>query len=419
MWTAPILTYPTREGHFVLSTDASDVGIGAVLEQEQEEGGRDAKKVIAYASKTLSDSQHRFCMTNKELLAVVMAVELFKYYLTGRHFTVVTDHASLTWLRNFREPEGMVARWISCLQPFDSAIVHRPGKHHSHADGLSRRTSRPCKRETCPECRALQQAVTTNNERARCFTPAFPYQRHFDGYVEISEEDAALFWGVDTPTNPMAGEESADQTLESTEATPAEGLCLETTTLPEQARAINMPTKECSIGKTIPAEAAQDTGPAVQSQATNTVVVDEIQGNEIAIPMLRQDTTGTQTESGDSSLEAETLNLKETMSEETSSNTPIETTSSGPPQPKDRRVRRKSRRKDNPEILLKDAHTEPDLWTVLPFTQATWRSTHRLRAVTSTEDVDPRVLEVLDLPILNLAAAQEENQDIQFIKELL
>ena len=57
--SALILTYPTREGHFVLSTDASDVGIGAVLEQEQEEGGRVAKKVIAYASKTLSDSQRR------------------------------------------------------------------------------------------------------------------------------------------------------------------------------------------------------------------------------------------------------------------------------------------------------------------------------------------------------------------------
>ncbi len=47
--SAPILTYPTREGHLVLSTDASDVGTGAVLEQEQEEGGRVAKKVIAYA----------------------------------------------------------------------------------------------------------------------------------------------------------------------------------------------------------------------------------------------------------------------------------------------------------------------------------------------------------------------------------
>ncbi len=57
--TAPILAYPTREGHFVLSTDTSDVGIGAVLQQKQEEGGRVAKKVIAYASKTLSDSQRR------------------------------------------------------------------------------------------------------------------------------------------------------------------------------------------------------------------------------------------------------------------------------------------------------------------------------------------------------------------------
>ena len=170
------MTYPTREGHFVLSTDASDVGMGAVLEQEQEEGGRVAKKVIAYASKTLSDSQCRYCTTNKELLAVVMAIELFKYYLTGKHFTVVTDHASLTWLRNFREPEGMVTRWISRLQPFDFTIVHRPGKHYSHADGLSCRTSRPCKRETCPECRPLQKAVKTENEMARCFTPAFPYQ---------------------------------------------------------------------------------------------------------------------------------------------------------------------------------------------------------------------------------------------------
>ncbi len=132
-----------------------------------------------------------------------MAVELFKYYLTGRHFTVVTDHASLTWLRNFREPEGMVARWISRLQPFDFTIVHRPGKHHSHTDGLSRRTSRPCKRETCPECRPLQKAVATNHERVRCFTPTFPFQRHFDGYVEMSEEEDALFWNVDVPMDPV------------------------------------------------------------------------------------------------------------------------------------------------------------------------------------------------------------------------
>ncbi len=75
--SAPVLAYPTREGHFTLSTDASDVGIGAVLEQDQDEGGQVIKRVIPYASKTLSDTERCYCTTNMELLAVVLAIELF------------------------------------------------------------------------------------------------------------------------------------------------------------------------------------------------------------------------------------------------------------------------------------------------------------------------------------------------------
>ncbi len=97
--SAPVLAYPTREGHFVLSTDANDVGISAVRARAERWRTSCQEGIIAYASKTLSDSQRRYCTINKELLAVVMAVELFKYYLTGRHFTVVTDHASLTRAR--------------------------------------------------------------------------------------------------------------------------------------------------------------------------------------------------------------------------------------------------------------------------------------------------------------------------------
>ena len=126
------------------------------------------------------------------------AVELFKYYLAGRHFTVVTDHASLTWLRNFKEPEGVVARWITRLQPFDFKIVHRPGKHHSHADGLSRRASRPCKRDTCPECAPLLHQVTPEEDRVRMVTPSDPYFEHFDGYLELVEDDTSLFRDMST-----------------------------------------------------------------------------------------------------------------------------------------------------------------------------------------------------------------------------
>ncbi len=109
----------------------------------------------------------------------------------------------------------------------------------------------------------------------------------------------------------------------------------------------------------------------MQPQATNTVAVDESQKVETAIPKLRQATTGTQTEIGDSLLEAETLNLKVTLSEDVSSNTPIGTMPFGPTPLKDIKVRRKGRRKDNPETPVKATRTEPDLWTVLPFAQAT------------------------------------------------
>ncbi len=107
---------------------------------------------------------------------------------------MVTDHASLTWLCNFKEPEGVVARWITQLQPFDFKIVHRPGTHHSHADGLSRRTSRPCKRDTCPECAPLLHKVTPEGEETvRAVTLQEQYMEHFDGYIEPIEDDCALF----------------------------------------------------------------------------------------------------------------------------------------------------------------------------------------------------------------------------------
>jgi hypothetical protein len=104
--SAPILAYPSEdpECKYILDIDASAVGIGAVLQQVQ--GGQE--KVIAYASKTLNHAQRVYCVTFRELLAVVKFLKHFRHYILGRPFTVRTDHGSLRWLMNFREVEGMV-----------------------------------------------------------------------------------------------------------------------------------------------------------------------------------------------------------------------------------------------------------------------------------------------------------------------
>ena len=144
-----VLAYPNKEGTFVLDTDASLYGVGGVLSQIQEDG---QEKVISYASKTLSKTQQNYCTTMRELLASVVFIKHFHHYLWGRKFILRTDHASLKWLVNFREPEGMLARWLSVLSSYDFETQHRKGALHSNADGLSRQPPRKCKRGDCEDC---------------------------------------------------------------------------------------------------------------------------------------------------------------------------------------------------------------------------------------------------------------------------
>ena len=133
--SAPILSYPdVNGGDFILDTDASHLAIGAVLSQVQ----HGQEKVIAYGSRTLHKPEINYCVTRKELLAVVYFVKYYKHYLLGRTFILRTDHGSLTWLYRFREPDGQISRWIQQLSAYDFTIVHRPGKKHGNADALSR-----------------------------------------------------------------------------------------------------------------------------------------------------------------------------------------------------------------------------------------------------------------------------------------
>ena len=97
------------------------------------------EKVIAYASKKLNKQQQRYSVTRRELLAVVTFVDQFRHYLLGREFTVRTDHSSLRWLHNFKEPTGQLARWLETLSVYHMVLEHREGKKHLNADALSRK----------------------------------------------------------------------------------------------------------------------------------------------------------------------------------------------------------------------------------------------------------------------------------------
>ena len=137
---APILTLPRDQGMFILDTDASNHGIGAVLSQIQD----GEERVVSYASRLYSNAEQRYCVTRKELLAAVFFMKYFRQYLLGRHFLLRTDHAALKWLRRTPEPIGQQSRWLKILEEFDFAIEHRPGAKHANADALSRRPCRQC-----------------------------------------------------------------------------------------------------------------------------------------------------------------------------------------------------------------------------------------------------------------------------------
>lgn len=147
--TAPILSYPTEDGTFILDTDARLVSLGAVLSQVQD----GTEKVISYYSKTSTRPERSYCVTRRELLAIVNSLKYFHHYLYGRHIIVRTDHGALRWLLSFKSPEGQMARWFEVLASYDFEVQHRAGRSHNNADALSRR---PCVGQECSHCNRIE-----------------------------------------------------------------------------------------------------------------------------------------------------------------------------------------------------------------------------------------------------------------------
>ncbi len=213
---APILNFPVAKAKFVLDTDASERGIGAVLSQLvpiDTKDGTEAyeERVLSYASRTLSPQEKRYCTTRKELLAVVWFLRHYRSYLYGQEFLVRTDHSSLQWICNFWEPEGQIARWLQVLGEYNFRVIHRPGKQHQNADGLSRRgPCTQCSKEVedlpvtevvCPE-RLDNVPITrrmVNNVCAITFTP------------EWTANQLAVWQEADDDLNPVVSALKAGQ----------------------------------------------------------------------------------------------------------------------------------------------------------------------------------------------------------------
>ena len=132
--SAPILKCPDSERMFILTTDACQQGIAAVLTQPYDDG----EHPVAYISRTLDKYERKYNASELECLAIVWAVEQFRMYFGSSKFLIYTDHKPLAWLKTSASKNARLHRWATSLSQYNFEIKHKPGKELVHVDCLSR-----------------------------------------------------------------------------------------------------------------------------------------------------------------------------------------------------------------------------------------------------------------------------------------
>ena len=147
---APVLGYPDYTQPFLLQTDASGQGLGALLAQVQD----GMERVIAYASRGLSPPETRYPAHKLEFLAPKWAItDKFYNHLYGRKFSVLTDNNPLKYVMTSAKLDATGQRWVSHLSIFDFDVQYRRGQDNSNADALSRMSNQEVTEvlQTCPQ----------------------------------------------------------------------------------------------------------------------------------------------------------------------------------------------------------------------------------------------------------------------------